>query len=113
MPKEALKAWFRRIDQKWLSLLLARISNIIVEGNVVRLASFKVALRGQEDDLNARFLDLISKNPFQPPFRDEIAAILGIDKKQVTDRLNYLASQKNLVRINDSLFLTSQSTKPC
>ncbi|HLC16439.1 MAG TPA: selenocysteine-specific translation elongation factor, partial [Thermodesulfovibrionia bacterium] len=97
MPKEALKAEFRRrIEPKWFSLLLGRISNIIVEGNFVRLTSFQAALIGQANDLNAKFIDLLQTNPFQPPMKDELAQLLGIDKKQVTDRLNYLASEHTL-----------------
>ena len=111
MPKEALKSVFRHIDAKWFSQILGKVEGITVEGNLVRLKSFRVSITDDENDLNTRILELLQKNHFQPPFRDELVELLEIDKKQVTDRLNYLTTQGTLVRMNDNLFLTSQAYK--
>lgn len=111
MPKEALKSEFKQIDSKWFSQVLGKVQGITVEGNVVRLNTFKVSMSGDENGLNKKILELLQKDPFQPPFRDELVKILEIDKKQVTDRLNYMTSQGLLVRMKDNLFLTSQAYK--
>lgn len=84
--------------------MLEKEGKIVLEQDRVRIASFKVETKDYET-LKERLLDLYRKGGTQPPMREEIKGILQVDEKIVLDLLRLSVERRELVRINDSLYL--------
>ncbi|MEW6569569.1 MAG: selenocysteine-specific translation elongation factor [Nitrospirota bacterium] len=106
MSKEELRAGFN-IEPRLFSRLIDEIKEIIAEKEIVRLSTFSVALSEVDEDVKAKILEILEKNGFQPPSKEELMELLKIDQKSLSDILRLMAREGSLVRINDSLYITS------
>jgi selenocysteine-specific elongation factor len=108
MPKEEVRTNLR-LDAKLFNFVLPRFNNISVDKDLIRLKEFRIALSSNEEAFRSKIIDLIAKGGFQPPSKNEIADILKISQKQLSDILNILVKEKVIVRITDSLYLSASA----
>ena len=58
-----------------------------------------------------RILEALDSAFFQPPTKEELSKTLAINNKELGELLKIMASEGNLTRINDSLYLSSINYK--
>ncbi len=105
MPKEALRSAFRGVDQKLFEVLLALVSDIVTEKDIVRMKTFRISLTSDKKALKDKILRLLEHSEFQPPSKDELAKSISINPREAGELLRIMASEKSLVRINDSMYI--------
>ncbi|MCS7164605.1 MAG: selenocysteine-specific translation elongation factor [Thermodesulfovibrio sp.] len=106
IPKEEIKTKLSLDRFPKVLSLLPYIEDVSVEGNTVRLKS---AHKEKIDPmLEMKILKELQKD-FQPPSKEELAKTLSIPESQLTDILKILNKQGKVVRINDNLYLLSDT----
>ncbi len=108
MPKEELRTVFR-IEPKLFGGLIAFLKDVVMEKEIIRLKTFSTVLSQAEETLKIRILDLLRENEFQPPSKEELSQSLKLDQKHLSDILKLMVKEGSLVRISDSMHLTSPS----
>jgi selenocysteine-specific elongation factor len=106
MLKEELRAQFN-IDPRLFGNLINELKDIVLEKELVRLSTFRIALSEVDETTKTRILELLDKGGFQPPLKEELSQALKIDQKRFADILKLMTKEGRLVRINDSIFTTS------
>jgi len=109
MPRDALRAMFHGLDPKVFEFLTGRINEIAVEREIARLKSFSISLSDDKKALKDRILKTLEQSEFQPPSKDELAKAVSINPKETGELLKIMASEKCLVRINDSLYIPARN----
>ncbi|MBF0328135.1 MAG: selenocysteine-specific translation elongation factor [Nitrospirae bacterium] len=84
------------------------IGEIAIEKELVRLSSYKASAVQTGSGIKDKILPALDKEEFQPPTRQELAAKLGMNEKELADILKLLAKEATLVRINDSIYITKE-----
>lgn len=107
MQKDSLKAIFKVVEARHLETLLQMIDVLVIDKEIVRLKDFKVSLTEDKRDTMDKILRILEDSAFQPPMRDELSKELSIEEDEVTQLLRLMTSDGKLVRINDSLYITS------
>jgi len=97
------------IEPSLFSFLLVNSDRIIVDRNLIRLTDFKVTLTTNEAEYSSRIIALLNANRFQPPLKEEMMAQLGISQKNINDILTLLMREGKVVKINESIFLSSET----
>jgi selenocysteine-specific elongation factor len=105
MQKDAVKAYFKGIEQKTFDLLVSLINGLIVEKEIIRLKDFSISVADEKMEIMQRIFKTLEDAGFQPPMRAELAKRLSIDERELSELLRLMASEGRLVRINDSLYL--------
>jgi selenocysteine-specific elongation factor len=105
MSKEALRALHKGIDQKLFEILLGQISDVVLERELIRLKTFKIALTQDKKVLKDKILKALEQSEFQPPSKDELAKSISIKPQEAGELLKIMTAEKSLVRINDSLYI--------
>ena len=112
MSKEELRAVFRGVEQKLFELMLDRIDQIVIEKELLRVKTFRISLSEDKKAIKEKILKVLEQSEFQPPSKDELAGEVSIKPQEAGELLKIMASEKSLVRINDSLYIpTSNYTK--
>ncbi|MDA8082824.1 MAG: selenocysteine-specific translation elongation factor [Nitrospiraceae bacterium] len=106
--KEEVRATFS-IEPELFAFMLDHTKEIVMEKNLLRLNNFRVALTGREEEHSSKILELLNRNSFQPPTREELMAELALDQKKINDIINLLAREKKVVRINDSICVSGKA----
>jgi len=106
MLKEELRAHFS-LEPRLFGNYLSSIKEIVIEKEMVRLFSFRVALSQVDETLKGEILELLEKGGFQPPAKEELSQSLKIEQKRFADILKLMTKENSLVRINDSVYMTS------
>jgi selenocysteine-specific elongation factor len=106
MPKEEVRTNLR-LDVKVFNFVLPRFRSIVVEKDLMRLKDFRIALTSNEEAFKSKVNDLVANGAFQPPSKNEMAEILKISQKQLSDILNILVKERLLVRISDALYISA------
>ena len=107
MSKEAVRALFRGLEQKMFEALLALLNEVAVEKDMLRLKSFHISLSEDKRLLKDRIIKVLAKAAFQPPTKEELAVAVSVKKEEIDELLKIMASEKSLVRINDSMYITT------
>ncbi len=105
MPREALRAMCRGLDQRLFEVLLGQVRDIVSEREIVRLKTFSIALSEDKKVLKDSILKILDQSAFQPPARDDLAKSVSIKPQEAGELLRIMASEGTLVRINDSLYI--------
>jgi selenocysteine-specific elongation factor len=105
MPKEELRADFT-LEHRLFSNLITSLKDVVIEKELIRLSTFKVALSQSDESVKARIHDTLEKGGFQPPSKEELCQSLKMDQKRVSDILQHMAKEGTLVRISDSIYIT-------
>ena len=106
MLKEELRARFN-IDPRLFGNLLTAVKDIIIDKELIRLATFSVALSQGDETVKSKILGLIEKSGFQPPTKEELSQALKLDQKHLSDILGLMTKVGSLVRISDTIYITS------
>jgi selenocysteine-specific elongation factor len=109
MPKEELKAGLLPEGRggDWIFDLVAGMDDIVLDKDIVRLKDFNVSLSSSGRGIRDKIFSILGREDFQPTFKPELARELGISEKEIGDILRLLAQEGALVRINDSMYITS------
>ena len=110
MLKEELRAKLT-LEPRLFSHLVSSLKDIVLDKELVRLSTFKAALSGGDETVQSRLLDLLEKAGFQPPTKEELSQSLKIDQKRFADILKLMSKEGSLIRINESVYLTSSTYK--
>jgi selenocysteine-specific elongation factor len=86
-------------------------TEIVDQGNTVRLASHKVRLKDEEKGLQNQLLHLIVDGGNSPPVLKEILAATRSDQKQVRSLLNILEKEGQVVRVSEDLYFSASFIK--
>jgi selenocysteine-specific elongation factor len=105
MPKEELRAAFT-IEQRLFSNLIASLKDVVIEKELIRLSTFKVALSQADEGVKTKIHHTLEKGGFQPQSKEELCQLLKMDQKLLSDILQHMAKEGTLVRISDSLYIT-------
>lgn len=110
MTKEQLKARISagQADIDRLLDMIPQIEDVVAEGGVFRLKGFKASLSDVDEGIKSKILGFLNKGGFQPPLKEELASLLSINEKELNDLLRFMTKQSALVRINDSIFITTE-----
>lgn len=106
MPKEEVRTLLNS-DPRLFNFLLTSLRDVIVDKDLLRLKTFKVALSGAAEAHKAKIIDLLTQGGFLPPTKIEMSEALKMDQKQITDILNILAKERSVVRVNESIYLSA------
>lgn len=107
IPKENLRAVFRRLDQRLFDGLLSRLQDIESEKEIVRLKTFKISLSEDSEHIKEKILKILRDSAFQPLTKEELAKAVSAGGKNMEELLRIMVSEGNLVRINDTVYLPS------
>ncbi|OGW37198.1 MAG: selenocysteine-specific translation elongation factor [Nitrospirae bacterium RBG_13_39_12] len=110
MLKEELRANLN-FEPRLFGNLISSYRDIVLDKEMVRLATFRAALSQVDETLKTKIIGLLEKNGFQPPAKEELNQYLKLDKKYLSDILKLMVKEGNLVRINDSMYITSSVHK--
>jgi selenocysteine-specific elongation factor len=106
MPKEEVRT-ILKIDPKLFNFILAALTDVAVEKELLRSRDFRIALSSSEEEFRAKIQELLEKGGFQPPTKEELAQFLKMDQKRITDMLSLMSKERLVVRINDSVYLSA------
>ena len=106
MTKETLRALFKGLDQKLFEALLGQVANIVLEKDIIRLKTFTISLSEDKKALKEKILTILDSAAYQPPAKDDLAKSISIAPQEANELLRLMATEKSLVRINDSLYIT-------
>ncbi len=106
MPKEELRAYLK-VGPKLFEGLILLLKDIVIDREIIRLKSFSISLSQTDEALKKTILELLEKAGFQPPTREELSQSLKLDQKYLSDILKLMTNDGNLVRINDSMYITA------
>lgn len=96
------------IEPDIFSFVIEKSDRIIVDRNLLRLKDFKVSLTGVEEAYSSGILELLNRNGFQPPVKEELMAALSMDQRKINDILNLLLREGKVVKISESIYLTRE-----
>lgn len=109
MLKEELRAHLKVSHELWNSLI-SSLNEVRVDKDIVRLKDFKVE-SSAASEISGKITDLLQKAGFQPPTKEELSGTLSMQQKEMGDMLKLMSKEGSLVRINDSMFITSSVHK--
>jgi len=110
MPKEELRSCLN-IQPKFFDFIVAKLPELIIERDIAKLSSFNTFLSQEDSELKNKVLAIIEKGACRPPLREEICQSLLIEPGKLSDIMKILLKQGLLIRINDSLYLSSSVFK--
>ncbi|MBM4136288.1 MAG: selenocysteine-specific translation elongation factor [Nitrospira sp.] len=110
IQKEELRANLN-IEPRLFNYFIKLLKDIVVENETVRLSTFTMVLSRSDENLKQQILEILEKTGLQPATKEELVDILKVDHRRISDILKLLAKEGNLVRINDSLYITSSVYK--
>jgi selenocysteine-specific elongation factor len=104
VSKEELRSKFLPGAPPWLmDALLVRSKTLTAEGETVRLASHKVALKRDEEQATAKIEDAFRTGGLATPAVHEVLAKSGVDPVRARTLLQLMLRDRRLVRVNDEL----------
>ncbi len=109
MPKEELRSVYKWLPQRFFEGLLVCVSGIVIEKEIVRLESFRIALGADKEGVKARILKRLEGSAFQPPAKEDLAKTVSVTGKELSELLKLMASEGTVVRINDAVYLPASN----
>lgn len=86
---------------------LEKEGKVVLEQDKVRLSSFRVEMKDHAES-KERLLELYRKEGIQPPMKEDLSRVLKMDEKVIMDLLKLSVENKQLIKINDSLYMDQQ-----
>jgi selenocysteine-specific elongation factor len=83
--------------------LLSRTKDIVVEGDLVRLASHRVALKHDEDEAVAKIEEAFRQSGLGVPATSDVLAKSGVEAARARTLLQILMRNRKLVRVSEEL----------
>jgi len=107
MPKEVLRRRLR-MDNRMFMSFLSRVRDVELSDDAVRLKGFRVALSGADEKVKDKIVALLDDGGFRPPLKEDMAAELSRNPKEIGDILKILVQEGRVTRINDSVYLVKE-----
>jgi selenocysteine-specific elongation factor len=92
-----------------LDELMRRIPEVKIEGDIVRLASHRIALKTDESEATAKIESLFRDAGLAVPSTTEVLSKSGIEAARARTLLQILLRERKLLKINDELILHSSA----
>lgn len=110
LAKEELRSFFKTKGERAEAIfnLITQMEEIVLDKDIVRLKDFKASLSDSIGHIQAKILDILEQEGFQPSFKSELASKISFNEKDTGDILKILTQSGSLVRINDSMYLTKK-----
>ncbi|MBI4691068.1 MAG: selenocysteine-specific translation elongation factor [Nitrospirae bacterium] len=105
IPKEDVRAQLKT-DQKIFNQIIGTMEDVVIDKDILRLASFKASLSEVDKGSEAKIISMLEQAGFQPPLKEEIAKNLSVPPKQLDDILKLMTKEGKLVRINETMYIT-------
>ena len=109
MSKEDLRVAFKWLDIKLFESLLNLVRDVKVEKEIIKSETFRISLSDDKKLLKEKILGILRNSAFNPPMKEDLAKTISVSNRELDELLKIMASEGNLVRINDSLYLPSDS----
>lgn len=111
LPKEELRSRLPNVPEKVFGTLLREVgkTGVVVDGEIVRLASHEVNLVADQVQLRDKIDQLYRSSGYQPPKLDEACEKLGITTKKDREIIQVLVSEGILIRVKDNLLYHQES----
>ncbi len=114
LSKEELRSQLpRHIDHKLLSFCLGDLvkkKEIVQDQALVRHASHEIALQADDEEVKGKIMALYRQGGLKPPnSKDVFSRLADYPKKQTQEVLNLLLQERQLVRVTEALYFTSDS----
>jgi selenocysteine-specific elongation factor len=88
---------------------LAGEQTLAKEENLLRLASHRVQLGGQEKALMERIKKILGEQPLAPPDLKDIEKQLGLNRGKLTEVIRLLERDKSVVRVSSDMYFLATS----
>ncbi len=110
ISKQELRSLSYGSDKLFKSVLdrLTQTGDIVVNGDVVSLASHQITLGRADSDVKDRLLQIITEGYNTPPTLKEITNKTGWDAKQIRSLLSILEKEDKVVRVSEELYFSRQ-----
>jgi selenocysteine-specific elongation factor len=105
MNKDSLRGMFKGLEPQLFEILVGQVGEIAVEREIVKLKTFSISLSEDKKILKDRLFKTLEQADFQPPSKDELAKSVSMNPQETGELLRIMASEKFLVRINDSIYI--------
>jgi len=110
IQKEELRSHIH-LKPKLFDQMITALEDVIVERDIVRLLTFNIALSKEDEALRTTILEILGNAGFQPLTVEELSQSLRADQKHLSEILKLMVKEDSLIRINDSLYITSSIYK--
>jgi len=100
-----------QVDPRIFALLLKVLENsaaIIVDKDLVRLATHRVDLKGDLEDIRSRIHKTYSESSLTPPLLKEILESFGVSRKKAQDVIAVMLKEGELVKVSEELIYSRQ-----
>jgi selenocysteine-specific elongation factor len=115
LPKEELKSRFPTAAPRVFAALLeylAKRNKVAVEQDLVRLATHRVTLRVDQEQVKSKVEEIFRKSGLQTPALDAVAQELRLDARQLREAVGLLIASKRLVKITEEILMHEESLEP-
>jgi selenocysteine-specific elongation factor len=115
LPKEELKSRFPAAAPRIFAALLERLAKsgaVAVEQDLVRLATHRVRLRVDQEEVKGRVEELFRRAGLQTPALDAVAQELRLDPRAVREAVGLLVAAKRLVKVSEEILMHEESLGP-
>lgn len=106
IQKEELRSHIH-LNPKFFDQMLTALEDVIIDRDIVRLHTFKIALSEEDEMLRTTILEILGNAGFQPLTAEELSQSLRVDQKYLSVILKLMVKEGSLIRINDSLYIPS------
>ena len=104
-PRERQKQEFPEWDPRAFGLWVGTLADLAIEGDVVRLRSFRVELGEAGMAWRAEIRDLVKERGLEPPDLASVVAAVSAPEDTARDLVQWMAARGELVRLGDQLLL--------
>ena len=108
MPKEDLRSTvLPNSPPSFMDALLRTVKTLVVEGEIVRLASHKVAFREDEEQALGKIENAFAEAGLAVPSTADVLARSGVEAARAKTLLQILLKNRKLIRVGDDLVFHS------
>lgn len=108
LPKEELKSKFPAAAARVFTALLDRLSKrgkIAIEKDLVRLATHRVQLRVDQEEVKSRVEAIFRRSGLQTPALDAVERELRLEPKALREAVGLLVTGKKLVKVSEEILI--------
>lgn len=115
LPKEELKSKFPTAAPRVFTALvdlLAKRGRLVLEQDLVRLATHRVELRVDQEQLRNKVEVVFRRSGLQTPALEAVAQELRVDARALRETVGLLLSGKRLVKITEEILMHEENLAP-
>jgi selenocysteine-specific elongation factor len=115
LPKEELKSKFPAAAPRVFAALLERLAKsgaLAVEQDLVRLATHKVRLRVDQEEVRGKVEAAFRRAGLQAPALEAVAQELRLDQRAVREAAGLLVADKRLAKITEEILVHEEHLAP-